>query len=350
MKVMEVDLQLGPELLPYLEEIQQAGIYTNFGPQVQALQRQYADLFGVNEDCVSSSNNATIALAGAMDILNAKSWLVPSWTFVATAHAAVAISNDVVFGDVDLSTWSLSADHYQSGRGAVVTAPFGSKIRIDEQWNDFSAIVVDAAAAIAAPPIISPKLNIPWVIVFSLHATKILGVGEGAILVFSSPELAKKFKSWTNFGFSGGRNSKTRGTNGKLSEIHGAIGRFRLSRWPEEHKQWQFARTLVHGAGDKLGINPPFSNPEWISPYWIVRLPSEAKKLEAKSRLETSGFETRDWWEGGCHTMPAFFDLPREDSLDKTNKLAQTSLGLPFGKSISKGEVSRIASVIETVL
>ena len=350
MKVMKVDLELGPELLSYLDEIQEAGVYSNFGPQVLALQKHYAELFGVNEDCVSSSNNATIALSGAMEILNAKSWVVPSWTFVATAHAAVAISDNVVFGDVDQSTWSLNADHHQSGRGAVITAPFGSEICIDEKWNEFEAVVVDAAAAIAAPPIISPKLNIPWIIVFSLHATKILGVGEGAILIFSNSELANQFRSWTNFGFSGGRNSKIRGTNGKLSEIHGAIGRLRLSRWPEESKKWQFTRSLVHDAGAKLGINPPFSSPEWISPYWIVRLPSEAMKLEAKLRLENGGFETRDWWEAGCHTMPAFFDLPREDALHTTNKLARTSLGLPYGVGISADEVRSIASVIETVL
>jgi dTDP-4-amino-4,6-dideoxygalactose transaminase len=352
--VMDVNLKLGPGLLPYLSEIQTSRKYSNFGPQVIDLQAQYAELFGVSPDCVSSCSNATIGLMGAMAILNADSWIIPSWSFSATAHAATAISEKIFFGDVDSGSWILKPDHVKKSRGAVVTAPFGSQIEIGKEWNRFNGLVIDAAAAIASPPKISKDLTIPWVTVYSLHATKILGIGEGSVAVFSTPELARQFRIWSNFGFTGvgsdARQSQFKGTNGKLSEVHAAIGRYRLSTWSQERKQWLESRELTQSVSDSLNISPSFSTPNWISPYWIVQFSSREIKLRIREALGLEGVETRDWWESGCHSMPAFKRIRKLDQLTNTENIASTSLGLPFGPNVRKSQVDKIAQIIEKFL
>jgi dTDP-4-amino-4,6-dideoxygalactose transaminase len=286
-----------------------------------------------------------------METLNSESWLIPSWTFAATGHAARSASSSVIFGDVDLVTWMLEPEGSKSANGAVVTSPFGSKIEIGSEWNVFSSLVIDAAASIAAPPVISSEVKVPWAAVYSLHATKILGIGEGAILVFSTPELAQNFRAWTNFGFSGGgRDSLIRATNGKLSEVHGAIGRHRLAIWNNEKEMWKKSRKLVHSAADDLGLNPSFSNEDWISPYWIVNFKSADEKKEAVKLLHANGFDTRNWWQSGCHVMPAFTEIPILNSLDKTIEIASKSLGLPFNKNIEAEVVSRIHAILSDVI
>jgi dTDP-4-amino-4,6-dideoxygalactose transaminase len=348
---MKADLSLDVRLVKYLEEIQNSGTYTNYGPQVTALEHEYSRLLGVGAANIVSSCNATVGLIGAMEILNSESWLIPSWTFAATGHAARSASSRVIFGDVNPVTWMLDPVGSESADGAVVTAPFGSKIQIGSEWNVFSSLVIDAAASIAAPPVISSEVNIPWVVVYSLHATKILGIGEGAILVFSTPELAQNFRAWTNFGFSGGgRDSLIRATNGKLSEVHGAIGRHRLAIWDNEKKLWKKSRKLVHAAADDLGLNPSFSNDDWISPYWIVNFKSADEKKEAVEMLNTNGFDTRNWWQSGCHVMPAFTEIPILKSLDRTMEIASTSLGLPFNKNIEAEVISRIHAILSDVI
>jgi dTDP-4-amino-4,6-dideoxygalactose transaminase len=349
--VMKADLSLDVRLVKYLEEIQNSGTYSNYGPQVTALEHEYSRLLGVGAANIVSSCNATVGLIGAMEILNSESWLIPSWTFAATGHAARSASSRVIFGDVNPVTWMLEPVESESADGAVVTSPFGSKIQIGSEWNVFSSLVIDAAASIAAPPVISSEVNIPWVVVYSLHATKILGIGEGAILVFSTPELAQNFRAWTNFGFSGGgRDSLIRATNGKLSEVHGAIGRHRLAIWDNEKELWKKSRKLVHAAADDLGLNPSFSNDEWISPYWIVNFKSADEKKEAVKMLNANGFDTRNWWQSGCHVMPAFTEIPILNSLDKTIEIASTSLGLPFNKNIEAEVVSRIHAILSDVI
>jgi dTDP-4-amino-4,6-dideoxygalactose transaminase len=348
---MKADLSLDVRLVKYLEEIQNSGTYSNYGPQVTALEHEYSRLLGVGAANIVSSCNATVGLIGAMEILNSESWLIPSWTFAATGHAARSASSRVIFGDVNPVTWMLEPVGSESADGAVVTSPFGSKIQIGSEWNVFSSLVIDAAASIAAPPVISSEVNIPWVVVYSLHATKILGIGEGAILVFSTPELAQNFRAWTNFGFSGGgRDSLIRATNGKLSEVHGAIGRHRLAIWDDEKELWKKSRKLVHAASDDLGLNPSFSNDEWISPYWIVNFKSADEKKEAVKMLNANGFDTRNWWQSGCHVMPAFTEIPILNSLDKTIEIASTSLGLPFNKNIEAEVVSRIHEILSDVI
>jgi len=72
--VMRVDLSLDAAFYPYLNEIQEARVYGNFGPQVCQLEEEYASFLGVDAELVVSAVNATSAISGAMKILGAQRW------------------------------------------------------------------------------------------------------------------------------------------------------------------------------------------------------------------------------------------------------------------------------------
>lgn len=344
--VMAVDLHFGPNLYGYLDEVQTSGVYGNFGPQVTSLEEEFADLLGVEKNRLVSASNATVALMGAMTTLDLKHWTLPSWTFVATAHAALSSQAEISFADVSSEDWSMAASSVSPGSGAVVTAPFGAELVIGPEWNHVGAVVVDAAAAIGSPPRVLPEMSSSWAVVYSLHATKLLGIGEGALVVFSSPELAGSFRMWTNFGFSGSRISHIPALNGKLSEVQGAIGRHRLDSWETEKPEWRRTRAMAHAIAEDLDINPPFSHPEWLSPYWIVNFPSAEAKSRARAALESNGVETRDWWGAGCHAMPAFSSVERRGDLGVTTSIASSSLGLPFFRGISESSILAIGDIL----
>lgn len=347
---MSVNLGLNDELMCYLAEIEEVGIYGNFGPQVNAMETEFSELVGVPNSQLVSASNATLALQGAMLVLGCQSWVVPSWSFAATAHSALLQDAKVYFGDVQANTWALSPSGVESGEGAVVTAPFGAQVTIGQEWNHVSALVIDAAAAVGAFPVICEGFNRPWATVVSLHATKVLGIGEGAFVVFSTAELASRFRQWTNFGFFGSRESESPGTNAKLSEVSAAIARLRLARWAEERSTWQSTRLYVHELCARLGINPPFSSKSWISPYWIVDLPSADTKSRLVRRLALESIETRDWWSSGCHNMPAFAGIEHRHPLKVTEHLASVSVGLPYFRSISERELDAIGSILLQVV
>lgn len=346
--VMKVDLGVDHDFVDYLNTIRSSGTYGNFGPQVSSMETEFSHLLGVPASHLVSVSNATLGLQGAMSVLDCSTWVIPSWTFAARAHAAMMQRNAKIwFGDVEEHTWALEPSQVLSGEGAVVTAPFGAQVSIGNEWNHVACLVIDAAAAIGSFPDILPEFDKPWAIVVSLHATKVLGIGEGGLVVFSSEHLAKRFRQWTNFGFFGSREAEFPGTNAKLPEVSAAIARFRLKKWGTEREDWEALRQKVHQVGEDLGINPQFSHPSWVSPYWIASFEDNGHKLEVLRTFSARRIETRSWWAEGCHKMPAFSNVARRGSLENSESISSKSLGLPFYRSLGDAEIASVAECVE---
>jgi dTDP-4-amino-4,6-dideoxygalactose transaminase len=78
----------------------------------------------------------------------------------------------------------------------------------------------------------------------------------------------------------------------------------------------------------------------YVTPYWIIHSsPKQISKLA--NLLLACGFETRNWWELGMHKMKLFADIPCE-SLENTENLASTTLGLPFHSFLAKSDMKTI--------
>lgn len=348
--VFKADLDLGSELLPFLQAINESGVYSNFGPQVLSMEREFAQFIGLAPEQVVSTGNATLGIQGSIVVLNQETWVLPSWSFAATAHAGIGASDSILFGDIDGASWTLDPAQVSKGSGAVVTAPFGAGLTIGDEWNHVGALVVDAAASVASFPVFRPDFRRPWAVAVSLHATKLLGIGEGGFVAFSSVKEARDFRQWTNFGFWGNRESSFSATNAKMSEVLAAIARFRLANWPAEKNSWLQSRLLAHQVADELGINPPFASPTLLSPYWIVEFRSHPEKLAVVESLDRSHIGHRDWWSGGCHRMPAFRSVRSVGSLEVSEDVASRSLGLPFFRGMNGSQVMRVQSAIKKVM
>src|SRR5712672_2603620 len=80
------------KVLPYLQAMDVARWYTNHGPLVKAFETELAKHFGVATSELATASNATLAIAQSLRALGAPAGslcVMPSWTFVATAAAAV---------------------------------------------------------------------------------------------------------------------------------------------------------------------------------------------------------------------------------------------------------------------
>jgi|688.fasta_scaffold1092818_1 hypothetical protein len=76
--VLRPKLPLASKLQPYLEEIDNSNIYTNFGPMVENLTSRLAEYLGLEQDSVVLLSSATAALEDA--IINSLPKLVgESW-------------------------------------------------------------------------------------------------------------------------------------------------------------------------------------------------------------------------------------------------------------------------------
>lgn len=345
--VMRPVLPTAAAVRPYLEAIDRVRWYSNLGPQEQALRDRLAALVNVSSDQVVTTSSATTALTGAVTVAGSHRWLVPSFTFTATPAAILTTGRDVVFGDVRASDWWLddaSVDD-QPDVGWVRVAPFGAPVQAAAMAGRHGPVVIDAAASLGAGDDLS-ALPRGMCVVFSLHATKVLGAGEGGIVVAGDADTAAELRAWTNFGFAGTRESQQVGFNAKMSEVQAAYAHAALDGWETERAEWQAAAQLCARVTAHLDLGGPPGPTAEVSPYWIVLFPDARITDHVEDVLNKAGIGTRRWWGHGCHLMAAYRDVPRHP-LPVTDDIAPRYLGLPRFRDLASEHAERITAALE---
>lgn len=348
-------------LLQYLHEIDGNRIYSNFGPVSELFEQKLASHLGLpdKDGCVATVANGTLGLTLALQAsgtVPGSLCLMPAWTFVATAHAAVAAGLVPYLADVDAASWALDADRTRemirraSGRvGAVVPVlPFGSPAEVgawDELARDTGVpVVIDAAAAFdGLVPGESPA-------VVSLHATKVLGAGEGGLVVSTRSELIEDIRRRMNFGFHARREAEVAALNAKMSEYHAAVGLAGIAEWQSVRKEFREATLFyVEALSSVAGIHwLPGYGTEWVSSTCVVGL-SRPVARELAAALAARGIDSRSWYGGGLHRHAAFAQFPR-DELPVTERLAESTLGLPLFRGITREQVGEVAGIVAGAL
>ncbi|MES2495514.1 MAG: DegT/DnrJ/EryC1/StrS family aminotransferase [Pseudomonadota bacterium] len=345
-------------LLPYLQQIDTNRHYTNFGPLIRALESRLATRLGVEPDCVSTVANATAGLTLALQAVaqgRLGVCLIPSWTFVATAHAVKAAGFTPFLVDVDEASWAmtpaiaLEAVSRIDGPVAAImpVAPFGAPIDV-AAWDRFTAltgipVVIDAAAGHDSVGV----GDTPCVV--SLHATKILGAGEGGYVVCRRPDVLVEIRKRSNFGFYGSRDAQVVAFNAKMSEYHAAVG---LSAMDAYAANTACFRSVAESYGSRLGhrtdvlFQPGFGR-IWRGSVCVARfIGNDGRRIAAQ--LAESGIDSRAWWGNGVHGQTAFADLPRL-ALPVTEMLARETLGLPYYVDMAEADVGRVCAALGAI-
>jgi dTDP-4-amino-4,6-dideoxygalactose transaminase len=335
---------------PYLERIDATRFYSNFGPLARELEARLAHHFSLSADCVVSAANGTIALTAALATVTRRggTCLIPSWTFCASAHAAIAAGLKPHFLDVDPRSWRLAPefakqalDEVEDVCAILPVAPFGAPVDV-APWEELTRttgipVVTDAAAAFAEQQIGA----VP--VVISLHATKILGAGEGAIVLARNPELIAEVTRRLNFGFYGERVASVAAFNGKLSEYSAAVGLAAYDAWAEGRVRWAQLLSRYEEALDAAGVQRTGPCARGLSSTLVYSFPADARLLSA--RLAHAGIASLRWYGAGCHTEPAFKAFPRHPS-PVTDALGSSCLGLPFFLDMDEQSLDRVANAL----
>lgn len=354
--VFRPKLPTAEHILPYIKRIDEARWYSNFGPLHTEFRLRIAEHFGLGGDQVAFVSNATVGIALALQAVALKRpgmrCICPSWTFAATPHAIALAGMSPVFADVDAETWTLKADQFdeeevRNASGVVVVSPFGGPVDMDK-WERFVErsgvpVVCDAAASFDA--VGRGEFRIGTVpIVISLHATKPLGAGEGAIILCTDPDIVERIRQLSNFGFSTTSVAQVLGTNAKLNEYNCAVGLAALDAWPENRNQLLEIRNYYHQRLQKIpGLQVFGEGKDYVSNYMIVSIDGDGYQLS--NYLAQKDIETRRWWRSGCHQHPAFASF-NVRPLPQTRWLGVHTLGLPFFSDIGKAEIDRVTDIV----
>lgn len=219
-------------LLARFKDVLESRWLTNRGPRVREFEAEIASRVGTRH-CVAMCN-ATVALEIVTRALGMEGEvIVPSMTFVATAHSLQWQRITPVFCDIDASTHQIDwrrAEELITPRttGIVAVHLWGRSCDVEDlealAKRHRLALVFDAAHAFGCTHKGRPVGGFGNAEVFSFHATKVVNSFEGGAVTTNDDKLAEKLRLMQNFGFAGYDNVVHVGTNGKMTEIAAAMG------------------------------------------------------------------------------------------------------------------------------
>jgi dTDP-4-amino-4,6-dideoxygalactose transaminase len=353
--VMRPKLPRLDRLVPYLSAIDEARTYSNFGPLVRSFEERLAGRNGLPAGTVASVANATIGITLALAVQGARPGtlcVIPAWTFVASAHAATMAGLIPYFIDVEKDSWALdpaataeAIARAPAAVGAVMpVVPFGRPIDI-AAWEDFQVrsgipVVIDAAAGFDT---VTPS-TVPTVV--SLHATKVIGIGEGGFVMSTDQALIRDVRARSNFGFVRSRDAWSPAVNAKLSEYHAAVGLAALDEWAEVRDEWMAVAAgyrAALGQSNTLTFQDGFGE-TWITSTCVVSL-TEPTAAQLENNLARAGIDSRRWWGAGAHAHRATAGLPRA-LLPETKLLSESTLGLPFFRDLRQQGLDRVVECV----
>ena len=335
---------------------------TNGGRYVTEFENRIAESVGVKH-CVAMCN-ATVGLEIAIRALELTGEvIVPSFTFIASAHALKWQGITPVFCDIDRHTYNIDPARVEQLITPRTTALlpvhiFGRPCDV-EALQEIAMrrglkLLFDSAHAFGCSHGDGMIGGFGDVEVFSFHATKFINSMEGGAVVTNDTQLAGKMRLMKNFGFSYFDQTDYIGTNGKMNEVSAAFGLTNLESMQDfidvNYRNYQqYAEELANIEGLSL-ITYDVEN-KCNYQYVILEVDEEKTRVTRDQLVELLHAENvlaRRYFYPGCHRMEPYrsqytgagFTLP------VTEQVSERVVALPTGTAVGPQEISAICEIV----
>ena len=353
-----------PPLADYtalLEDIWSSRMLSNFGRYAGELETMTTDYLGVpTRVTVSGDIGLTLTIA-ALGLPRGATALVPSFTFNSTINAVLWNGLTPVFADIDAGTFNVDpialASLAERHRPALIVAThvFGNPADVDGiarvAAEHRARVVYDAAHGYGAQRAASHVGGFGDVEVFSLSGTKPVTSAEGGLVASKDEELLDRLTYLRGYGFRNDYNSRHIGLNGKMSELHAALGLLTMGRVDDALTiREAIVSVYRERLGTLAGVEFQRVRPEDRSTYkdFAVVFDSGETRDRVELALSTAGVQTKRYFRP-CHSMDAFrryADRP----LPATEDVHARILCIPLFEDLNSDQVTLICDTIQRAL
>ncbi len=367
--------QLGAELAL----IEESGIYSNYGPvNTRFEQALTASLFSGVGGCLTVCN-ATIGLMVALrhavdaagrglrkdEAARRRYVIMPSFTFAATAHAALWCGLTPLLCDIDPDTWLPSPEaedallaRYAGQVAAIVPyATFGNCLdmdRYDRITREHGVpVVVDAAASLGSLDELGRGFGTGsrHSVVFSMHATKTFAVAEGGVIYNADPDALAAMRAMGNDGAMEGQAVSLPGLSAGLGEVAALQALAKLSEFPSvvAHRTklaaayarglpgWTFQRTVGQ-------LQTHQFMPVLLPDSWTGTRPAFLAALAER------GVAAATYFSPHLAEQPYFHDSCVAGGLGTTERVASRVISLPLFDRLTEPEVAAVCAELRALV
>lgn len=354
------------------------------GPETREFEKEFAEYHGCKYGLAVQSGTAAIHTAVWASLYEKRKLQRPvvactDYTCSASAAAISMAGDRVCLVDVEPDTYGMSYEalclaHAQFEVDAVILVhvygiPARDTMLIKEFCEDNSIILIEDACEAHGSDIGGQKIgSLGDIAVFSLRSEKIIGVGEGGVVVTNNEELMKRCiyfanrckpddDDWTRKYY-----TDDIGYNYSLPNVLGAIGLVQLTRLPSLVKRRRRIAALYRDSmpwlqwqenlpGSSNWLNnarfPVLSGPGWtqetdVSIHPLVKAIGNA--------LFAEGVEVRPGFYP-MHLQAAFSDamILETGAMWESQKIALSSLCLPSHPGLDDDDILDICRLVEQI-
>ena len=321
-----------------LDRVARSGRYI-LGPEVDAFEEEFARYLGVRH-CVGVANGTdalTIALRAA-GVGPGDEVVMPSFTFYATAEAALAIGARPAFCDIDPETFCVTSEavHAALTRRTKAIVPvhlFGNVAPVAELRELGLPVIEDAAQAAGADLGGTKAGALGDAATFSFFPSKNLPcLGDGGAIVTDDQALAEQARVLR---FHGSRDKVTFtdvGYNSRLDELQAAALRVLLP----ELNGWTERRGGAAAAYEQLGLGEHVALPR---PTPGARHAYHLYVVRSERELPLG----RGYYRTPVHRQPA---IAADVDLPGTEEAARTNFALPMGTDLTEEQARRVVDCV----
>jgi len=341
------------------------------GPMVARFEERFAERVGARAAVATSSCTTALHLALVLAGVGPGDEVIcPSYTFIATANAALYAGAVPVLADIEADTWNLDpidvARRVTPRTKAIVAVhQVGLPCDLDRFATVASAavaIVEDAACAIGARYRGRPIGSSGNLVCFSFHPRKTISTGEGGMIATNDEGVAERARRLRSHGATVSAVSRHRakglvteeyrelGFNYRMSDVHAAIGVEQLKKL-----DWLIARrrAVAEKYNDAFGSLAEVHIPAQPA-YATHSYQSYGLRLTSRSRIDRDDL-VRELVNAGIacrrgiapiHLEPLYVERYGKISLPVSEEVARQSIFLPMFASLADADQAR---VIETV-
>jgi dTDP-3-amino-3,4,6-trideoxy-alpha-D-glucose transaminase len=350
-----LDEQL-PALRERLAAVADGGRYI-LGPEVDAFEREFADYLGVGH-CVGVANGTdalTLALR-ALGVGPGDEVVMPSFTFYATAEAAVNLGARPVFCDIDAHTFCVTGESVERAltpraKAIVAVHLFGNVAPVHELTGFGIPVLEDAAQAAGASLDGRMAGALGAAATFSFYPSKNLPcLGDGGAVTSDDAELAERIRRLRFHGSLDKQTFSEVGYNSRLDELQAAVLRVLLAQLDG----WSAARRAVarwyaeHGLGEVVALPRPVDGAKPAHHLYVVRTPRADELLAA---LAAAGIGARPYYRRPVHLQPPMRPYANGGPpLPETETAARENLALPIGTKLREEDVVAVVEACRAAL
>ena len=344
------------EYASLLEGVWERGILTHNGPLVQQFEKEVTEKLTL-ENFITVSNG-TIAIQMALKALELKGEvIVTPFTWVATLSAIQWEGCTPVFCDIEKDTLNIDPTKIEEKitDKTVAIMPvhvFGNPCDVDaieaiaKKHN--LKVIYDAAHAIGSTYKDRSLLEFGDISATSLHATKLLNTAEGGGCITIDSSLHEKLKRIRFFGHNDKKEVVEEGFNGKMTEVHAALGLANLKYYDRVLEDRKKKYNMYKEALEKFNVTFQAVKLGTTNySYFPIIFETEKKLLEIERVLSESKIYPRRYFYPSVNTLNGIVTY---EEMPISEDIACRILCLPLYYNLKAEEMETIIEILSNHL